>query len=598
MKNYTDLIAAPRTKPLSDRLQLRATQDGDLRTVKFNKISRFFVKLVRTQSVRDSHRAGAHAYIAHVRRTQGFEAANFAEAALSNRISKGKPVSMRKIRALESAWQGAVQGARAFQAMHLVDAGEKLGSGSNNTVTKATFKNGADVMTGALKPLGSMAGAALLAGRDDDLGTETHVLERNLATQRLAERIGAHVIAGGVPAQTAQGKPALLMELVHGQTVPERLEAHQEVLDGPELRRGLVGLQVVDILTAQVDRNLDNIMLKRESGRDIPVGIDNDISFVTASSLTELHSYINSKAKPVGMPVVLDESMCEKVISMTRQDLASIMGPNLATPGRLDAAADRLAELQAHIQSGRVLVVADNDWHNPQVKHLLERDDDNYWHQVMHARPEASQLVAVKNSPEPLASASSLREAVELQQSSLASRRESAISQFKQTVTQWLDSGDQDYDLEMQALRDINDNMETWLGVEQAMLIEAGRPPLGSEAVEDLRSEVLGPYLEALIADMSASQKAAWANKFQNSLALDVLASSGGLLNDALLDNPSPQQAAHLGHILNLVQYSSTLVIRLEELLGVSHRPAMLPDPDEGSVAHARVQQLLNDMPP
>jgi hypothetical protein len=147
-------------------------------------------------------------------------------------------------------------------------------------------------------------------------------------------------------------------------------------------------LQLVDILSAQTDRNLSNILLKRESGRDIPVGIDNDISFITAPNIAVLSERINMEAKPCGLPVVMDQSMCRHVSSMTPQDLVTIMGPNLATPGRLAAAASRLAELQAHIQSGNVLVVEDQDWNNSMVEQALANDVGNYWHQVMTARPD------------------------------------------------------------------------------------------------------------------------------------------------------------------------------------------------------------------
>lgn len=393
ISNFGDLVATGQTQ--SGRAQLRATEKGDLSVVTLGKFRRFFSAIGRNQAGRDSNRAGAQAYVAHVRQTKGFEAARFAEAALSHRIDKGKPVSMRKIQALESAWHTAVQatgtqGARAFQAADLVDAGEPVGSGSNNKIVKATFDNGTEVMTGALKPLGTSAGAVLLTGRDEDLGAETYVLDRNLASQRMAECLGVHVIAGGVPAQTAQGKPALLMELVHGDSVADRVDAGKEVLDGPELRRGLVGLQVIDILTGQIDRNLANIMLKRESGRDIPVGIDNDLSFVTAASLEDLHAQINSQAKPIGMPVVLDQSMRQQIMRMTRHDLVAVMGPNLATAGRLEAAAARLSALQAHIASGAVMVIEDSAWQHPQVPHLLNQNADNYWHQAMHARPETT----------------------------------------------------------------------------------------------------------------------------------------------------------------------------------------------------------------
>ncbi len=388
ISNYGDLVATGQT--LSGRAQLRATENGDLSVVTLGKFKRLFAAIVRNQAGRDSNRAGAQAYIAHIRQAHGFEAARFAEVALSNRIEKGKPVSMRKIQALESAWKISVQdpaasGVREFKAEHLVEEGESLGSGSNNQIVKATFDNGHVVMTGALKPLKASAGLILLAGRDDDVGEQTHVLDRNFASQRMAERLGVHVIAGGVPAQTAKGQPALLMELVHGASVQDKTQAGHPVLDGPELRRGLVGLQVVDILTGQIDRNLANIMIKRESGRDIPVGIDNDLCFVTAASLAQWHAQINREAKPVDMPVVLDQSMAQKIMSMNRDDLVALMGSNLATPARLGAAVARLSELQAHISSGAVSLVADDGWHHPHVGQLLDRNAGNYWHQVMHA---------------------------------------------------------------------------------------------------------------------------------------------------------------------------------------------------------------------
>lgn len=388
ISNYGDLVATGQT--LSGRAQLRATENGDLSVVTMGKFKRLFAAIARNQAGRDSNRAGAQAYIAHIRQTHGFEAARFAEAALSNRIEKGKPVSMRKIQALESAWKTSAQdpaasGVREFMAEHLVEEGESLGSGSNNQIVKATFDNGHAVMTGALKPLKASSDLILLAGRDDDVGEQTYVLDRNLASQRMAERLGVHVIAGGVPAQTAKGQPALLMELVHGASVQDKTQAGHPVLDGPELRRGLVGLQVVDILTGQIDRNLANIMIKRESGRDIPVGIDNDLCFVTAASLAQWHAQTNREAKPVDMPVVLDQSMAQKIMSMNRDDLVALMGSNLATPARLGAAVARLSELQAHIASGAVLLVANDGWHHPQVGQLLDQNAGNFWHQVMYA---------------------------------------------------------------------------------------------------------------------------------------------------------------------------------------------------------------------
>jgi hypothetical protein len=388
-RGFTGVLDSAPGARLRDTAQFKLNDQGGLVSVSTNKAGRFFNWLTRGDAGKQANRAATHAYIDHVRSKYGAEAGFMATSALTDRIERGNPLSMRAIRAIEHKLQ-TLSAEGGVQAKDLEVIGD-LGSGSNNQVRSVHFKLDGRQMTGALKEVPVSSGLALLmrdeviqeqANSLDFFKTPTFVLDRNLATERLADRLGMPVIAHSLASQSPEGQPALIMELVHGDTAQDRITNGTPVVDGGELRRGLVGLQVTDFLTAQFDRNMSNIMLKKEGGRDIPVGIDNDICFISSRSADDWP--INAQAQKVGLPMVLDHAMRDAIMALTADDIKAIMGSNLAVGQRLESAVARLETLQAHLNSSEVLLVGNGQWNTPAVHDQLTKHPDNYWHHMMH----------------------------------------------------------------------------------------------------------------------------------------------------------------------------------------------------------------------
>jgi len=392
--NYAQLI---RTQPqLGDRAQLRTDGEGNVGSVTRGGFGRMVGALFRNATDRERNVEAAKSYIAHVRDTQGFEAARFAENALANRIDQGKPVSMRKIREIESRWE-ADRGQPLELRKDQLHLGERLGGGAQSAVYGAVYDSERGPVAGALKPVTNDSSAGIIVSRDDAFraaykqdpaSASTQVIERNLATCRLADQLGCRVVAAAYAAETPSGKPAVFMERVHG----TEASAIAQPIDSADLRKGLVGLQLIDLLSAQVDRNLSNIMVKNEGGRHIPVAIDHDTSFVTANNAAQLRDIFNRGTAPLTLPTVVDSAMRDRVLAMTNDDLLRIMGPLADAPERRDAAQSRLAEMQQHLQaapSSSVMVIDPNGWGAPEVADRLTADPGNYWHFLTKAERSA-----------------------------------------------------------------------------------------------------------------------------------------------------------------------------------------------------------------
>ena len=378
------------TQNLRGNTQLRADNQGGLTGVVRNKFKQFFSAITRTEADRAANRAATQSYVNHIRGTLGFEASVIAGEALANRLRAGNPLSMRKIRAVESQLAEAARTKierpvekTKFTAADFIRFGERIGGGANNQIRAAEYRNGRYGFEGALKAMAPDSGHMLMRSDASYNPNEHLLIERNLASAKLAETLGMPVIAGGYRVEDETGSPALLMELVKGRPSEAQLGEVNHTSDGPELRRGLVALQIIDVLTAQADRNLNNILIKNDLGRESPVGIDNDLSFGTAENVSEWHSQINPAAKPVGLPVVIDRSMQQAIEGLDERALKDVMGEKLASPARLSAAMSRLNELKAHIASDKVIVIGDNEWDTVAVENKLGEGKDNYWYQIM-----------------------------------------------------------------------------------------------------------------------------------------------------------------------------------------------------------------------
>ncbi len=164
----------------------------------------------------------------------------------------------------------------------------------------------------------------------------------------------------------------------------------------PGLRRALVGLQLLDAITAQADRHGGNYIVSLDGeGRFAGLkAIDNDQSFGTrVTDPNELlraamggwkldvggMRYGNSSFNGVLMPTVIDREMARAVRAITPEALRGALAGLLAEP-EVDAAVARLVALQRHVDAldadGRV--ISTDAWGGELASRELESEHHSY----------------------------------------------------------------------------------------------------------------------------------------------------------------------------------------------------------------------------
>jgi hypothetical protein len=148
------------TQNLRGNVQLRADDQGNLTGVARNKFKQFFSALTRTDADRTANRTATQSYVNHVRNTLGFEASVIAQEALGNRLRDGNPLSMRKIRAIETQMTEAARSRAGtpideprFLAKDFSALGDRIGGGANNQIAAAEYRDGDRTFVGALKKM-------------------------------------------------------------------------------------------------------------------------------------------------------------------------------------------------------------------------------------------------------------------------------------------------------------------------------------------------------------------------------------------------------------------------------------------------------------
>lgn len=139
----------------------------------------------------------------------------------------------------------------------------------------------------------------------------------------------------------------------------------------PSLIEQYQRLQVLDIITGQVDRHPENYFVDiDDAGRPKLEAIDSDCAFGTKSMPTakdvrnQHHLFLPNKGSlMLRMPTVITESIRDDVMNYSTQDLIRDLKDHIS-PEEIDAAAERLQMLKAHIRSDKCFVV--------ETKQLLE----------------------------------------------------------------------------------------------------------------------------------------------------------------------------------------------------------------------------------
>jgi hypothetical protein len=235
---------------------------------------------------------------------------------------------------------------------------------------------------------GGIANAALSQGIT---GVASGNYRCNLATSKLqgmvtevGRSIGVevpHVIAE-VSAAEANGKACIAMEYLEGQTIGSVIDEEERtgrdilIYDNEFIRRE-TWLQLMDILTGQMDRHGDNVMYVG----NLPVGIDHDLSFPTkpprnfADSIPDQlvkfdgqreYAIDGVSLRNYGMPPFIDSEMRNVIRALDLKELEAMYGECGLTRPQLSAAMSRARGLKARVealeQSPTKMIIEPDAW--------------------------------------------------------------------------------------------------------------------------------------------------------------------------------------------------------------------------------------------
>jgi hypothetical protein len=265
---------------------------------------------------------------------------------------------------------------------------EDLGSGEFNTVKLAhTGKDGQGSV--ALKPCDQSkketnAGEFTRTSRTQQkfIGRVSGSYGKNKATAKLQDmlvNIGRGIeitvprVVATVSAATVKGTPYIAMEALEGETVEKVANDHKIEYDNEFVCRE-TWMQLQDILTGQIDRHANNVILTKDG----PVAIDHDLSFPTnpprdfaatvpISIVVEQQwqgeligrAIDNKSPRNYCMPPVIDREMYKVIMAIDPDVLENMYRECGLTRHEIQAAMSRARALQSAaqrlIKQGRVI---------------------------------------------------------------------------------------------------------------------------------------------------------------------------------------------------------------------------------------------------
>jgi len=184
---------------------------------------------------------------------------------------------------------------------------------------------------------------------DHDSAIAAELPTRAVASSELDQALGTNVVARSYHA-TLQGQDGYVSAQADGKAVTDAENPGVNFSDA-NTQRGLADLQLNDFLTNQVDRHAGNIFIDGESGK--VTGIDNDLSFGKRNK-SKMGSSIGTNR---GLPTQVDSQSAQRVMDMTPAQLQKLLkssgrGDEQLSPEEIEAAQQRLVELQGHIEQG------------------------------------------------------------------------------------------------------------------------------------------------------------------------------------------------------------------------------------------------------
>ena len=199
------------------------------------------------------------------------------------------------------------------------------------------------------------------------------VERRNVAMSKVGDLLGTpNLLARSTTMQVQLGNrivSGVFTEAANG-VDRNRVKAGDAVLNygedvfnqGPALR-SLAELQILDYICMNVDRHSGN-MLYQFSDDNPPrflgvTGIDNDLSFGARNPKPD-ETLMNET--PLNSIDMVSQRMAEKLQNLTPEDLEQTLKDQGIGKASIFAAQERLAHVQARIESGKIRVVPDDEW--------------------------------------------------------------------------------------------------------------------------------------------------------------------------------------------------------------------------------------------
>ncbi|MDR2432473.1 MAG: hypothetical protein LBD34_01845 [Puniceicoccales bacterium] len=285
-----------------------------------------------------------------------------------------------------------------------------LGRGQYNVVQRAyTKKNKKGAV--ALKPCDRFKQKQDPAkfGNDSQstqvfLGCTCGSYSRNKATSKVqdmfcaigkAKRINVPRVVASVFAAEMDGVPCIAMKRLNGPTLWQAAKEETIKYDNDFICQE-TWLQLQDILTGQIDRHANNVILTKNG----PVAFDNDLSFLTsrgrtsAGVITKTLSSIDGVGgvdlKNYCMPPVIDENMCEVIEAIELDKLENMYRKCGLTSLEIEPALARAQALKKKVEKlkQRGLVIKPNEW--ARSKKVRKHCNKNNFYALFHITPSSS----------------------------------------------------------------------------------------------------------------------------------------------------------------------------------------------------------------
>lgn len=210
-----------------------------------------------------------------------------------------------------------------------------------------------------------------------------NITNRNIATSRLAELLGQeNLIANSqrLCIHTADGDlHGVVMDQAIGKDIRssdpiDKMELSQIAdFSDPEFQRQVANLEIMDILSGQVDRNMGNMFYQFSDAIDGKrrltgiQGIDNDAAF----GLNDI-SRASREMVALNEVTMIDAGLNENLMKLNRNVLDYTFG-DILRPEEIEAMDNRLVQIKDHVLNDGVKIMQPDEWSKETAQQLDSR---------------------------------------------------------------------------------------------------------------------------------------------------------------------------------------------------------------------------------